>query len=374
MALRLEKRAQHSQLMVTLSPVIAVVLTLLSGLVIFALLGKNPFEALYTFFVLPLTSVYGLTELGVKATPLVLIGIGLSFGFRANVWNIGAEGQLTIGAIFGGGLGIAFYDSENALLLPAMMLAGVLGGMAWGAIPAWLKTRFNTNEILTSLMLTYVAVLLLSYLVHGPWRDPEGYNFPESRMFPDVGTLPILMEASRLHLGAVIALLVVVAAWVLLTKALIGFQLRVIGLAPAAARYVGFREKRLIWFCLLFSGGLAGLAGLFEVAGPIGQLMPTISPGYGFTAIIVAFLGRLHPVGVLFAGLVMALTYIGGEAAQIEIGLPAAVTGLFQGVLLFFLLACDLLTSYRIRFTEQTAAQPAAGPASQEAPGEAGAS
>ena len=374
MALRLERRAQHSQLMVTLSPVIAVVLTLLSGLVIFALLGKDPFEALYTFFVLPLTSVYGLTELGVKATPLVLIGIGLAFGFRANVWNIGAEGQLTIGAILGGGVGLAFWDSENVLLLPAMMIAGIVGGMLWAAIPAWLKTRFNTNEILTSLMLTYVAVLLLGYLVHGPWRDPEGYNFPESRMFPDVGTLPILFEASRLHLGAVIALLVVVGGWVLMAKALIGFQLRVIGLAPAAARYVGFREKALIWFCLLFSGGLAGLAGLFEVAGPIGQLMPTISPGYGFTAIIVAFLGRLHPVGVLLAGLVMALTYIGGEAAQIEIGLPAAVTGLFQGVLLFFLLACDLLTSYRMRFSEKPRVQPTVNPAAQEAPGEAGAS
>ena len=364
MALRLERRAQHSQLMVTLSPVIAILLTLLSGIVIFALLGKDPFLSLYTFFVLPLTSLYGLTELGVKATPLILIGIGLSFGFRANVWNIGAEGQLTLGAIFGGGVGIAFYDSDSALLLPAMILAGVLGGMAWAAIPAWLKTRFNANEILTSLMLTYVAVLLLSYLVHGPWRDPDGYNFPESRMFSEAGTLPLLLEASRLHLGAVIALLVVVAAWVLLTKALIGFQLRVVGLAPAAARYVGFRQKRLIWFCLLFSGGLAGLAGLSEVAGPIGQLTPSISPGYGFTAIIVAFLGRLHPVGVLFAGLVMALTYIGGEAAQIEIGLPAAVTGLFQGVLLFFLLACDMLSTYRIRFVRQ----PAAGPVTSVKP------
>ena len=349
MPFRLEPRGQHSQLMVYLSPVLAVLLTLLSGLIIFAVLGKDPIQALYTFFVLPLTSVYGLTELVVKATPLVLIGVGLALGFRANVWNIGAEGQLTMGAIFSGGLAIYFYDSENVLLLPAMMVAGVLGGMFWAAIPAWFKTRFNANEILTSLMLSYVAVLLLSYLVHGPWRDPEGYNFPESRIFPDVGTLPVLVEGSRLHLGAVLALLAVLGGWIVLSKAVIGFQLRVVGLAPAAARYVGFGEKRLIWTSLLLSGGLAGLAGLSEVAGPIGQLMPSISPGYGFTAIIVAFLGRLHPVGVLFGGFVMALTYLGGETAQIEIGLPAAVTGLFQGVLLFFLLACDLLSSYRIR-------------------------
>jgi simple sugar transport system permease protein len=357
MAIRLEPRGEHSRAMLYLSPLLAVALTLLSGLVIFGLLGKNPVQALYTYFVLPLTTQYGLTELVVKATPLVLIGVGLSLGFRANVWNIGAEGQLTIGALAGGGLAIWFYDSESVLLLPAMVVAGALGGMAWAAIPAFLKTRFNANEILTSLMLSYVATLLLAYLVHGPWRDPGGYNFPETRMFPVAGTLPMLVEGSRLHLGAVFALLAVVAGWVILTKAVIGFQLKVVGLAPAAARYVGFREARMIWFALLFAGGLAGIAGLGEVAGPIGQITPSISPGYGFTAIIVAFLGRLHPVGVLLAGLVMALTYLGGETAQIEIGLPAAVTGLFQGVLLFFLLACDLLTTYRIRFGGGAAAE-----------------
>ena len=336
--------------MVYLSPVLAIALTLISGLFIFAALGEDPLVALYTFFVLPISDLYGLTELLVKATPLVLIGVGLALGFRANVWNIGAEGQLTLGAIFAGGLAIAFHDSESLLLLPAMVIAGVLGGMAWAAIPAFFKTRFNANEILTSLMLSYVAILLLSYLVHGPWRDPEGYNFPESRLFPDAALLPLLTEDSRLHLGFIFALIVVAGGWLVLSKALIGFQLRVVGLAPPAARYVGFKQNRLIWFSLLLSGGLAGLAGMAEVSGPIGQLLPSVSPGYGFTAIIVAFLGRLHPVGVLFAGLIMALTYIGGETAQIELGLPAAVTGLFQGILLFFLLGSDLLSSYRVRF------------------------
>ncbi len=347
---RLEPRPQHSEIMIYLSPVFAIVLTLLAGLVIFSLFGKNPLTALYTFFVLPLTTVFGLTELIVKATPLVLIGVGLAIGFRANVWNIGAEGQLTIGAIFGGGMAIWFHDSESIFLLPAMVVAGAIGGMAYAAIPAWFKTRFNANEILTSLMLTYVATLLLSYLVTGPWRDPGGFNFPESRMFPDAGTMPILVEGSRMHFGLFFALAAIVGGWVLLTRAVIGFQLKVVGLAPAAAKHVGFVENRLIWFSLLLGGGLAGIAGMSEVSGPIGQLVPSISPGYGFTAIIVAFLGRLHPVGVGLAGLVMALTYIGGETAQIEIGLPAAVTGLFQGILLFFLLACDVLTSYRIRF------------------------
>lgn len=348
--IRLEPRGQHSDTMLYLSPVLAVVLTLVFGMIVFAVLGKDPLVALYTFFVMPLTSLFGLSELLVKATPLVLIGVGLAMGFRANVWNIGAEGQLTLGAIFGGGLAIYFHDSDSLLLLPAMVVAGIVGGMLWAAIPAWLRTRFNANEILTSLMLTYVAVLLLSYLVTGPWRDPGGYNFPESRLFPDAGVMPMLIQGTRFHLGGVFALLAVIAGWLILSRAVIGLQLRVVGLAPAAARFAGYDEKRLIWFSLLLSGGLAGLAGLSEVSGAIGQLIPTISPGYGFTAIIVAFLGRLHPVGILLAGLVLALTYLGGEMAQIEIGTPAAVTGLFQGALLFFLLACDVLTTYRLRF------------------------
>ena len=345
--IRLVPRRQQSQAMVWGAPLLAVALTLVTGGLTFAIMGKPMGTALYTFFVQPLTSVYGVSELIVKASPLVLIGVGLSLGFRANVWNIGAEGQYTFGAILGGGIAIFFHDSASPLLLPAMLIAGAIGGMAWAAIPALLRTRFNANEILVSLMLTYVAVLLLSYLVHGPWRDPGGYNFPESRLFPEAGTIPVLIEGTRVHVGVFFALAAVAVA-LLLGKGLAGFKLKLVGLAPQAARFAGFSENRVIWFALLSGGGLAGLAGVIEVAGPIGQLIPTISPGYGFTAIIVAFLGRLHPVGVLLAGLVMALTYLGGETAQIEIGVPAAVTGLFQGFLLFYLLACDVLIRYRI--------------------------
>lgn len=354
--IQLVPRRQHSRAMIWGAPLIAVMLTLITGGLTFAVMGKPMGEALYTFFVQPLTTFDGATELVVKASPLVLIGIGLSLGFRANVWNIGAEGQYTIGAIFGSGLAIFFHESTSPFLLPVMLVAGVLGGMAWAAIPALLKTRFNANEILTSLMLTYVAVLLLGFLIHGPWRDPDGFNFPESRLFPDAGTMPILLEHSRVHLGAVFALVAVVAAWLLLGKGMAGFKLKLVGIAPDAARFAGFSESRMIWFTLLTAGGLSGLAGVCEVAGPIGQLIPSISPGYGFTAIIVAFLGRLHPVGVLLAGLVMALTYLGGESAQILIGVPAAVTGLFQGFLLFYLLACDVLIRYRIRFSIRRAA------------------
>ncbi len=354
---RLIKRKEPSRAMVYLTPLIALLMTLLAGVLMFLVLGVPVGEALYAFFVEPLTSEYGLAEMGVKATPLVLIGVALSLGFKANVWNIGAEGQLTLGAITGGGVALLMYEVDSAIVLPLMVIAGIAGGMFWGAIPALLRTRFNASEILTSLMLTYVATLFLSYLVHGPWRDPDGFNFPESRLFSDAATLPIIWEDTRLHIGAAIAVLVSVVAWVLISRTLVGFQLKVIGSAPAAGRYTGFSEKRTIWLSLLIGGAAAGLAGTIEVAGPIGQLLPNISPGYGFTAIIVAFLGRLHPIGVLFAGLLMALSYLGGETAQITLNLPLAVTGVFQGMLLFFLLATDVLIIYRLQWSESRGKQ-----------------
>jgi len=351
MLLRLEARGEVSRKWAYTTPFLAVALTVLSGMVLFGFMGRSPFESIYVFFVAPISTAYGFSELFVKATPIVLCAIGLAIGFRANVWNIGAEGQLTMGAIAGGGLALLFYENDSVLLLPAMVVGGVLGGMAWAAIPAFLKTRFNANEILTSLMLTYVAILFLSTLVHGPWRSPEGYNFPESRLFHDAAILPIIWEGTRLHLGAAIALAVVLVGWVVLARTLIGFQVKVIGLAPQAAEFAGFSHKGIIWFALLTSGGLAGMAGLFEVAGPIGQLVPQISPGYGFTAIIVAFLGRLHPLGILLAGLLVALSYLGGEQIQIELNLPLGITGVFQGMLLFFVLATDVLIKYRLRFS-----------------------
>jgi len=335
--------------MVYVTPLLALLLTILTSMALFTFLGVNPLEALENFFILPVNNQYGATELIVKATPLILCAIGLSVGFRANVWNIGAEGQLTLGAIFGGGVFVYFHDVDSVFLLPIMILMGAIGGALWAAIPAFLKTRFNANEILTSLMLVYVAILILSLLVHGPWRDPDGFNFPESRTFSESATMPILMEGTRLHMGTILALLAVFGTWIMLSKSLIGFQVKVIGAAPKAGSYAGFSQKKIIWFCLLFGGAMAGLAGVSEVSGPVGQLLPSISPGYGFTAIIVAFLGRLHPVGIILAGLLMALTYLGGETAQINLGLPVAVTGVFQGMVLFYLLACDVLVNYRFR-------------------------
>jgi ABC-type uncharacterized transport system permease subunit len=329
------------------SPFIAALLMIATGFVLFSLLGKNPMQAFHVYFVKTLETRYGFGEWLLKATPLMLCALGLAVGFRANVWNIGAEGQLTLGAIAGGGVALAFADVEAAWLLPLMFVAGAAAGMAWAAIPAALRTRFNTSEILVSLMLVYIAGLLLAYLVHGPWRDPAGYNFPQSRNFHDAATIPILLGETRLHWGFLLALALAFASWFFSEKSFAGFRMRVSGLAPAAAAYAGFSEKRNIWLALLVSGATAGLAGVCEVAGPIGQLHSTVSPGYGFAAIIVAFVGRLHAFGIVLAALLMSLLYLGGERAQIEMALPSAITGLFQGLLLFYLLAADLFIEYR---------------------------
>jgi len=347
---RLEPRPHPSTLALLASPLLAILLTLLAGMALFAALGFDPLKTLAAYFVAPIDSGDGLAELTVKATPLLLCAIGLALGFRANIWNIGAEGQLIMGAVAGSGVAL-FLRPENgaAWVLPAMFIAGALGGMAWASIPAVLKLRFNASEILTSLMLTYVADLFLRWLVNGPWRDPDGFNFPQSQMFEADAVIPPLIQGTRLGFGFLLAVVIALGGWFLLARTFVGFQIKVIGLTTAAAGYAGFNKSRITWMSLLLSGALAGIAGLNEVAGPIGQLTPSISPGYGFTAIIVAFLGRLHPFGILLASLLLALTYLGGETAQISLGLPVAVTSVFQGMLLFFLLACEVLVRYRLK-------------------------
>lgn len=351
MRIDLEARGRPSVLMTWLSPVIAIVITLFVGGIMFSFMGLEPLNALYVYFVQPLTNAYQLQELVVKATPLILIGVGLSVCFLSNNWNIGAEGQFVMGGIAGSWVALTFHGMEGFWILPLMMIAGALGGLLWALLPAFFKARFNANEILTSLMLTYVALQILDYLVRGPLRDPDGFNFPESKLFSPSATMPLLTDGGRMHLGAVFAVIAAIAIAILLWRTIKGFEVKVSGEAPRAARFAGFSEKGMVYFSLLLSGALAGLAGISEVAGPIGQLLPVISPGYGFTAIIVAFLGRLNPIGVIFAGLLLALTYIGGENAQILLQVPGDATGVFQGILLFFILACDTLIKYRVKIT-----------------------
>lgn len=349
--IRLEPRPQVSQQWAYLSPITAVVLTLIVGGILFAALGQPPIRTLHVFFISPISDLYGVTELFVKAIPILLCAYGLALCYRASVWNIGAEGQLLMGGLIGSAMAVQFIDSESGWALPLTLLAGIAGGMGWAAIVAFLKLKMNTNETLSTIMMNYIALNLLLFGVHGPLKDPDGFNFPESALFGDSTLLPILFDGTRLHLGLMFALLALVATWVFISRLFVGFQIQVIGQDPSAAHMAGFNKTKLVWIVLLISGGLAGLAGAGEITGPIGQLVPVISPGYGFSAIIVAFLGRLHPVGITLAGLLMALVYMGGEMAQIFVGLPAAITGVFQGLILFFLLSCDVLIRYRVHWT-----------------------
>lgn len=353
--IRLERRPEASQVMSYASPLIAIVLMLIGGLLLFTFLGKNPLEGFKVFFINPVSDLYGVSELFLKATPLMLIAVGLAVGFRANVWNIGAEGQLILGGVAASAVALYFHESEGAPVLILMVIAGGIGGMLWATIPAFLKTRFNTNEILVSLMLVYVAQLLVSWLVHGPMMDPDGFNFPQSRMFEDSALLPLLSDENRLNLAFVFAIGALLAGYIFMYRSFAGFQMQVAGYAKDAARYAGFSAKRMIWIGLLSGGGMAGLAGMSEVAGPMGQLTEHVSNNYGFAAIIVAFVARLNPVGIFFASLLMALLYLGGEQAQQYLALPSSISNVFQGMLLMFLLGSDVFINYRVRWKEATA-------------------
>ena len=350
--LKLEARSQPSPAWTYGSPLLALAVTVLIGVLLFVALGKDPVAGLRVFFWDPIKSPYALGELTVKATPLLLIALGLAVCFRSNIWNIGAEGQYVLGAIAASGVALLADKGSSSWIVLPVVLAGVLGGMFWAGITAWLRDRFNANEILVSLMLVYVAVMLLSFIVSGPWKDPQGYNFPQSRTFDAATRIPRLFAGSRVSIGIFIALAGVACVWVFLFRTRAGFAQQVGGLAPAAARYAGFSSRRALWVALLVSGGMAGLAGALEVAGPIGQLTPYVPVGYGFAAIIVAYVGRLHPLGMVLSAVLMSMFYIGGELAQSRLGMPRSLTGVFQGLLLFSLLACDTLVNYRLRWAK----------------------
>ncbi len=355
MPLRLEARPQYSRPMLYATPVLAVVLTIITGAILFSAIGYNGPGAMYEIFFKPILDSYRWQDLGVKAAPLIIIAIGLAAGFRANVWNIGAEGQYVFGALAGTGVALATYEMTGWWILPLMCIVGAIGGAAYAVIPAFLRTRLGVNEILTSLMLTYAAIQLLFYLMNGPWKDPEGFGFPQSRTFTDYQILPTVIDGTVVHLGVPLAFLIAIAAWIVLSRTLFGYQISVVGLAPAAARHGGFDANRTVWHCFLISGALAGLAGIFEASGAFNQMVPQFPTNYGFTAIIVAFLGRLHPIGIILAGLILAVSYVGGEGAQTSMGLPAAGAWIVQAMMLFYLLAVDILVRYRIKFKSQIA-------------------
>jgi len=360
MRIKLEPRVASSQLMRYGGPIMALAATIIVGAILFAALGKNPATGIYAFFVAPLTTSVGIADLLVKATPLVICAVGLSVGFRGNVWNIGAEGQLVVGAVCGGTVALALYPNDGWYALPLMVLAGMAGGMAWAAIPAFLRNRFNVNEILTSLMLTYVAIELWKYMITGPLLDPGGSSFPQSREFPQGLLFGVIFESARYSI--LFAVVAIVLGWLFMTRALQGFKVDVVGQAIQAAQYAGFSQRRVVWLSFLVAGGAAGLAGLIEITGPIKQLPLKFTPGYGFVAIIVAFVGRLHPVGMTIAALLMALMFLGGDELQFQLNLPPAIAGMFQGLLLFFVLASEVLIRFRIRVIRPARVSPGAVP------------
>ncbi len=353
--LRLEPRAQPFNLWRYASPLLALAITVVLGVILFVALGKDPVRGLQVFFWEPIKSVYALSELMVKATPLLLIALGLAVCFRSNVWNIGAEGQFVMGAVFASGMALTADANTGAGFWVLILLAGIAGGMVWAGITAFLRDRFHASEILVSLMLVYVAIMMLNFLVYGPWKDPLGYNFPQTKTFDAITQIPKLITGTRVNIGVLLALAGVGALWVFLFRTHAGFAQQVGGLAPDAARYAGFSSRKALWLALLTSGAAAGLAGALEVAGPLRQLTPFVPVGYGFAAIIVAFVGRLHPVGMVLSALLMSMFYIGGELAQSRLGLPRSLTGVFQGLLLFSLLACDTLMQYSVRWVSRAA-------------------
>jgi ABC-type uncharacterized transport system permease subunit len=348
---RLEKRPKPSQAALYLAPALSVLLTMLVGALLFSALGYDGIGAVLEIFTRPITNPLKWQDLGVKAAPLIIIAVGLSIAYRANVWNIGAEGQYVAGALGGTAVVLLTMKMQGPWILPTMLVCGVLAGMALAVIPAFLKTRFEVNEILTTLMLNYAIVQLLYYLLRTSWKDPMAFGFPRTSLFTASQSLPYLWQGTILHWGVPIALTVAMIAFFVMGRSVFGFQVRVVGSAPNAARHGGFSANGTVWLVMLVSGGLAGLAGVLEAAGPFRQLVPAFPTGYGFTAIIVAFLGRLNPFGCVIAGLVLAISYVGGEVAQTTLGLPSAATGIFQGMLLFFLLAGDVFVRYRIRST-----------------------
>lgn len=335
------------------TPPLAIAVAFAIGAAILLALGQNPLAVYHVFFIEPFSSLYGVAEVVNKTTTLAVIALGLSVCFRSNIWNIGAEGQLTMGAI--AATAVAVNGGDSAWLLLWMMLAAAAAGALWGAIPALLRVRFGVNEILVSLMLVYVALLLLSYAVYGPLKDPHGYGFPHSPLFPDNALLPVVLEDTRLYISFLLLPLAAALVALLMRRTMVGFQMRVSGMEAAAARFAGFSTTRPVWLCFLISGALAGVMGMVEVAGPFGQLTEIVSPGYGFTAIIVAFLGRLSPLAIIAAAFLMALVYIGGESAQIAMQLPPSISNVFQGLILFSLLAADFLIDYRPRWSAPAA-------------------
>jgi ABC-type uncharacterized transport system permease subunit len=347
-AYRIERVQTPSRWSGALVALLSLLLALLFGGIVLVLAGENPLTIYRAMLSGSLGNWNGVAETLVKTTPLLLAGLGVAVAFRMQLWNIGAEGQLYLGAIFATGTALFLIPTAPGwIMVPAMVVAGLLGGAFWGLIPGALRAWFGASEIITSLMLNYVAILFSEYLVHGPWRDPQAYGFPGTPPLPDAGWLPH-WGATRVHLGLLFGLIAALLLWVMLRRTRWGYEIGVIGENARAARYAGMPIGRSILLVMALSGALAGLAGMSEVAGIGHQLQRNLSPGYGYAAIIVAWLARLHPIGAILVAFLLAALTVGGDQLQMTLGLPAAIAPMLQGTILFFLLGGDILTRYRL--------------------------
>jgi ABC-type uncharacterized transport system permease subunit len=361
MRIRFEKRLTPSQFMQIATPIASVLLTMLVGAVIFELIGFDGPRAIYETFITPIVAPYKWVDVLTKAAPLIIIALGLSLGNQAKIWNIGAEGQYVIGALSGAGVAYSAPSAPSFVAIPVMIAAGIFGGMAWAAIPAFLKTRYRVSEVLSTLMLVYVALQVLSYMVDVPWKDPNGHNFPQTAPLTPAESLPQVLPGTVVPPGFVVAIALTLIFWVLTARSVYGFSVRTVGAAPNAARYGGFDASRTVWSTLMISGGMAGLAGVLELMSQLRLINLGFPSGYGFTAIIVSFLGRLNPIGVFLAGLILAVTYVGGQVAQTAVHVPEATAGIFQATMLFFILASDILVRYRVRLIRDAPSAAVAG-------------
>lgn len=343
---KLEKRLSPSTAMTIATPICSVLMAMIFCALFLVFTGRDPLEVYSAMVSGALGSAYGLSETLVKAIPLMLCSLGVSLAFRMQLWNIGGEGQLYMGAAFATWAALSFPNWPVWLLLPFMVLVSMAGGGLWALIAAGLRAKWQVNEIIITLMLNYIGSLWVSYLVHGPWRDPQGRNFPLTAPFSPSALLPTLGD-TRIHAGLLFALIIMLLLYVVFRQSRWGYEIRVIGASEMAARYAGMNIKRNIYFVMLASGAVCGLAGMTEVSGIVGRLQPTISPGYGYTAIIVAWLSRMHPFAIGAVSLIFGALQVGGYFIQ-TLGVPATVSAMLQGAILFFVAGGEIFTQYRV--------------------------
>ena len=354
MQLVLERRLDRPRHSEFTFPLIALVLALIFSGILLWIFGANPFETYAAMAAGAFGQRYHISETILRAIPLMLTGLSVGIAFRMLFWNIGAEGQFVWGAIrrdLGRPLSAGTHRRTAPVgLFALMIIAAFAAGAIWGLIPAFLKTALRVNEIITTLMFNYVALLWMQYLYTGSWKDPEGFGFPGSAQFPQHAWLPRLpIDLGRVHYGLIIAIIVAFLIWLVLDRTKWGLEIKVIGKNPVAARYAGMNIARNVLLVMCISGGVAGLAGFSQVAGVAHRLQNGIAVGDGFTAIIVAWLGKLNPWAILVVSILLAGLSTGGDQLQITMGLPAAVSGVLQGSILFFVLGADVFINYRLR-------------------------